>query len=113
MQQAGYNTAMLGKYHIGGTFYKRGSEELAVDEKDYKKLDFSRPFKMGPLDLGFNYSYILPNGIQEAPYAHFENDVIIGDQDDLALLEGRWSCAAKGQKLTVVTTKLVCLIGTF
>lgn len=97
MQQAGYNTAMLGKFHIGGTFYERGSDNLAMDERDYKKLDFSRPFKMGPLDLGFDYSFILPNGIQESPYAHFENDVLVGDQEDLVLQEGRWTRAEKGQ----------------
>ena len=61
---ASINTAIIGKWHIGGKI------PLAVDgtlDKKYKLTspghDWSRPLIGGPQDIGFNYSMITPAGI--------------------------------------------------
>ena len=87
MKNAGYNTAMFGKFHLGGEFYSRENpEEFLLGETDFQKLDFTRRFRMGPLDMGFDYSWILPTGIQFQPFAFFENDKLIGDTSELKIL---------------------------
>ena len=34
-------------------------------------------FQEGPLDFGFNYSFISMSGIQDPPYAFFEDDLLL------------------------------------
>jgi arylsulfatase A-like enzyme len=88
LRRSGYHTALFGKFHLGGTFALRdGSGEAAPGEWDHRKLDFERPFGMGPLAIGFDYSFLLPSGIQDPPYAYFENDVLVGSQEHLDVIE--------------------------
>ena len=110
MQRAGYRTALFGKFHLGGHFaLKSGTGESAPGERDHLKLDFERPFGMGPLELGFDYSFFLQSGIQDPPYAYFENDVLVGDPDRLDIIETEprsglgmpyWKTDAAGPALT-------------
>ncbi|RKN01496.1 sulfatase-like hydrolase/transferase [Aquimarina sp. AD10] len=75
MKQSGYNTAFFGKWHLGGDYYRKGQRpkiyrgprnapELNVDITEIVK---------GPKELGFDYSFMYPAGIQDAPYVVFEN----------------------------------------
>ncbi len=110
MQRVGYRTALFGKFHLGGNFSAAaGAGESATGERDHRKLDFERPFGMGPLEIGFDYSFFLPSGIQDPPYAFFENDVLVGDPSRLGSIEtvkGRalgmpyWKTDAVGPALT-------------
>jgi arylsulfatase A-like enzyme len=74
----GYATAFIGKMHLGGDFFEKGTTLITRDEA---RVDFSRPFGDGPLAHGFDYSFTLLEGIQSAPYAYFENDRLFGDQN--------------------------------
>ena len=54
-----------------------------VDEKDYRASLLSNPnhnwdrrFTQGPLDLGFDSSFISILGVQDPPYAFFKDDVL-------------------------------------
>jgi len=127
MQDAGYRTGMFGKLHLGGLYPRKGSANdwiVGTDtqtshgrEMEWKELDFSQRFRMGPLDWGFDYSFVLPSGIQHEPYAFFENDMIVDDPETLVLWpkgaygkdtwfshEGfgspDWTTSAAGPKLT-------------
>ncbi len=71
-----YNSAFIGKLHMGGDFFARGSNTITRSES---LVDFSRPFGNGPHAHGFGYSFPLLEGIQDAPYAYFENDDLYGD----------------------------------
>jgi arylsulfatase A-like enzyme len=88
MKQAGYHTAMFGKYHMGGHFHlKDRPGHFALNEEDYWKIDFAQSFAMGPRELGFDYSFLLLSGIQNEPYAFFENDELVGDPNQLGVVE--------------------------
>jgi len=56
----GYHTAFYGKVHLGG--YADAEKGTFID---------------GPFDHGFDYSLALPNGIQAAPYAFFQNGRLV------------------------------------
>jgi arylsulfatase A-like enzyme len=61
MQAAGYRSSMIGKMHIaGGDTY-----------------DFNQPqttITTFPTSYGFNYTFVVHDGIQSSPYMYFEND---------------------------------------
>lgn len=45
----GYNTACIGKWHLGWNW------EYKKNAKNKKDVDFSKPIKGGPTDIGFDY----------------------------------------------------------
>lgn len=77
LQAAGYRTGLFGKLHFGGEF------ETGADGK----ADFTRPMKTGPLQWGFDFSYVLLGGHQAAPYAFFANNRVDGDPLKMTQLE--------------------------
>jgi arylsulfatase A-like enzyme len=78
----------VGKLHLGGDFYRKGSDEFVSETEDL--VDFVRGLQNGPLTYGFNYSYLCLSGIQGPPYAFFENDQLVGNPDDLFIWESGW-----------------------
>ena len=83
LQQAGYSTAFIGKHHLGAQFYLKNSDNFASGSAPESDVDFSRQFRDGPLETGFDYSFVAMRGIQDSPYAFFENDLLFGNADDL------------------------------
>ncbi len=69
LQEAGYRTALFGKLHYGGEF----------ETKDGGAVDFTKPMKTGPIQWGFDYSYVLLGGHQAPPFMFFENNRVAGD----------------------------------
>ncbi|MHB8898937.1 MAG: sulfatase family protein [Thermoguttaceae bacterium] len=69
LQDAGYRTGLFGKLHYGGQFESRPDGTV----------DFSRPMTVGPIQWGFNYSFVLLGGHQAPPYMFFENNRVYGD----------------------------------
>lgn len=77
MQKAGYHTSFFGKWNLGANFKRKSNPsqiyraprvapELDVDIT--KMLD-------GPQQKGFDYDFTFPSGIQDVPYATFENGI--------------------------------------
>ena len=55
LRQAGYQTAMFGKWHIGLTFRDKDGKAIHRGGLDpVREIDDSRPFEGGPLDRGFD-----------------------------------------------------------
>ena len=59
----------------GGVYDTKGYFRRAT-MLSHPEHDWDQRFRDGPLDNGFNYSFITMSGIQDPPYAFFENDVL-------------------------------------
>lgn len=85
LRNAGYHTSMFGKVHLG-SLVSSLTPNITYPSSftpNYSQIDLSKPLIGGPKDLGFDYSFTSPSGIQDSPYAFFENDVMVGNQAGL------------------------------
>jgi arylsulfatase A-like enzyme len=69
-QQAGYTTALIGKWHLG--------DGTTQDPKKYDAPDYS--MTQGPNDCGFDYFYGIVSDRHFAPYKFVENRKIARDE---------------------------------
>lgn len=68
LQQAGYVTGVVGKWHLG---LGRGD------------LDWNKPITATPLDVGFDYSFIMPATNDRVPCVYVEGREVVGlDPED-------------------------------
>ncbi|MBI1343341.1 MAG: sulfatase-like hydrolase/transferase [Terrimonas sp.] len=84
-----YQTAVIGKWHLGLNWVVKPGHESAlqvpvndpsqarmVRDMNPEDLDLSRPPLNGPLQHGFDYSYILPASLDMEPYCYLQNDTL-------------------------------------
>ena len=68
LKKAGYASAVIGKWHLG---------------LGYGDVDWNQPVKPGPLEIGFDYSFLLPATGDRVPTVYLENhDVVNLDSSD-------------------------------
>jgi arylsulfatase A-like enzyme len=63
-KDAGYTTAVIGKWHLG--LGKKGVS-----------TDWNGDVKPGPLEIGFDYSFLLPNTNDRVPCVYLENHRVV------------------------------------
>ena len=66
LKSAGYQTGIVGKWHLGLGFRKDSANNF----------DFSKTLYYSPNDAGFDYSYIIPASLDFPPYVYIENKEI-------------------------------------
>lgn len=83
LKQHGYRSACIGKWHLGlGWAFKEGMEP--PENKNWmtgywRNIDFTKPFKGGPTELGFDYFFGTPGcATDDCLWCYVENDRVIG-----------------------------------
>jgi len=74
MKSMGYRTAFFGKWNLGAEWYDSAGNIVAPGYDDTTVDVDAGIARGGPADQGFDYSFNLPSGIQNSPYAYFENN---------------------------------------
>lgn len=68
----GYQTAMIGKWHLGMDWGKKGAAKKS-------EIDYSQEIKGGPLDCGFDYYFGISASLDMPPYTWIENRKVVAD----------------------------------
>ena len=67
---AGYDTAVIGKWHLGLGFQKTDNQ-----------WDWNKPLDYSPVDVGFQRSHVIPASLDFPPYVYIEGHEITGKPD--------------------------------
>ncbi|MEM0992867.1 MAG: arylsulfatase [Bacteroidota bacterium] len=90
MKQAGYQTAFFGKWHMGSDWHRKGSNTAIYRgprNRTQLEVDVTHIADNGPKQQGFEYSLMYPAGIQDVPYAVYENEQWMPLQEDSEIIE--------------------------
>jgi len=99
LKQAGYNTAFIGKWHLGWDWALKDSTKFGGegwDHTDFDEIDFTRPVGNSPNSLGFDYAYGHSGSLDMAPYVYVENGKITAAVDHITENTNKYSWWRKG-----------------
>ncbi|MBT6957123.1 MAG: arylsulfatase [Opitutae bacterium] len=76
LQGSGYHTACIGKWHLGADWEKLPKNANADKSKRGAswQVDYSKPFRNGPVDVGFDEAFFILSSLDMAPYVYLKND---------------------------------------
>ncbi len=81
LKQHGYDTACVGKWHLGLQWTDRNGQPVPavpIDRKTRPRagtdVDYTRPFRGGPTDVGFDWYFGISASLNMSPFCYLEND---------------------------------------
>jgi arylsulfatase A-like enzyme len=77
MKSAGYQTACIGKWHLGLDWMRKDTALPLITGDPWipetSNVDYTGPVHGGPSDNGFDYSFIIPASLDITPYLYIRN----------------------------------------
>jgi arylsulfatase A-like enzyme len=108
LKKNGYNTACIGKWHLGLGWQTLDSGVVLTDnwQTDIQKIDYSKPVLSGPNSFGFDYFFGIPASLDMPPYLYLENDISQGIPTENTNEGGREGLTVPGFKAKNVMPNL-------